>query len=130
MFFILLMSETLMFHCSFVDDSLERHVWSIDNFDAIFFDLYCFCCVKLWITDVSLLLHRWFVDGSSKNHWSYSKDFVAKIKDHKCFFLTWSPKHWWSLLRCRGSLMIFWRDISETLIISVATFLILIVFLC
>ena len=64
-----------------VDDSLERHIWNIDNFDANFFDLYCFCCVNLWITDISLLLHRCFVDDFLKNHWSYSENLVWSIID-------------------------------------------------
>ena len=79
-----LISETLMFHCCFLDDSLMTlwgHFWNIDNFDGNFFDLYCYCGVNLWVTDVSLLLHRWFFDVSLENHWSYSEDFVASIND-------------------------------------------------
>ena len=88
-----------------------------------------FYCANVRNTDVSLLVHRWFVDGSLKNHWSYSKEFVAKIKDHKCFF--WPDLrnidvslllHWWSL-------MILWREVFETLTKSMEKFLIFFVFL-
>ena len=65
----------------FVDDALEEHCWNLEKFDGNFFDLYCFCCVNLWISVVSLLHHRWFFDVSLKNRWSYSEDFVASIND-------------------------------------------------
>ena len=105
-----------------VDESLERPIWNIGIFDGNVFYLYYFLCVELWITEVSLQLNRWFVDDSLKNTWSYSGDFVAHIKDHKCFFKPNLRNIDVSLLLHRWSLMILWRDKFETLIISMASF--------
>ena len=112
----------------FVDNSLERHIWNIENFDGNFFDPYCFCWVRVWIIDVSLLLHLRFVD----DFWRYIdvtakislqalmifkvfSDLSSKILMFPCYFVV-------------DSLMILWRDLFETLIISMETFLISIVF--
>ena len=102
----------------FVDDTLERHIWNIDISDGNIFDLYCFCCVNFSITDVSLLVHWRFVDDSLKKHWSYSEDFHANHNDHEGFYWPNLRNIDVSLLLCRWSLMILWRDVIETLIIS------------
>ena len=110
------------------DDTLERHIWHLDNFYGNFFDLDCLRCVNVWICDVSLLLHWWFVDDSLKIHWSYSEDFDASINDLQGFYWPNLRNIDVSLLLRGWSLMIHWRDIFETLIISMETFLISIVF--
>ena len=93
--------------------SFEETFWNIDNFDGNFFDFYCFCCVNLWITDVSLLLRRWFVDDSLKIHiwnfdnldevfsWFYCFCFVNLWIIHVSLLLQWwfvddsLKKHCW-----------------------------------
>ena len=110
-----------------VDDSLERHIWNPDKLQGNLWSLLILC-VNLWITDVSLLNHWRILDESSKKHWRYSEVFVANINDHKCFFKPKFRNIDVSLLLCRWSLMILWRDVFETLIISMATFLLFIVF--
>ena len=84
--FIDLISETLLSLCCFVDDSLKRHIWNIDNFEGNFFDLHWCCCVNLRTIDVSLLLHWWFDDDSFKKHWRYSEDFDASVFDLYAFY--------------------------------------------
>ena len=156
----------------FVDEYLERHLWSIVIFIGSFFDLHRFCCVNLWFIHVSLLLPWRFVDDSLKNHWWNSKDLDANSKDlwsFKCdnhqnvdSFAARLINRWWSceesLIRfwflmismltlmaisffvlilktlithyrfLYDSVMMLWRDFVKTLIISMATFLIFIVF--
>ena len=63
-----------------------------------------------------------------KKHWSYSEDFVANINDHKCLIWLNLRNIDVSLLLRRWSLMILWRDIFGTLINSMETFLVFIVF--
>ena len=111
----------------FVDDSLERHIWSIDKFDGNFLNLYCFRCVNVWIIDVSLLLPWRFVDVSLKIPWRFSEVFDASNNDFKVFFDLNSKTLMLPCCFIIGSLMILWRDIFETLIISMETFLICIV---
>ena len=111
----------------FVDDSLERHIWTNDRFDGSFFNLYCFRCVNVWNIDVSLLLHWRCVDDSLKIHWRYSEDFAASIIDLQGFFDLISNTLIFPCCFVVDSLMILWRDIFETLIISMETFLICIV---
>ena len=120
-----------------IDVSLLLRQWFLmilwrDIFETLInskanFDLFGFC-VNLWITDVSLLNHWRILDESSKKHWRYSEDFVANIIDHKCFFKPNLRNIDVSLLFRRWSLMILWRDIFETLINSMETFLISVVF--
>ena len=110
-----------------VDDSLEKHIWNLDKLQGKLWSLLIFC-VNLWVTDASLQNHWRILDEASKKHWRYSEDFVANINDHKCFFKPNLRNTNVSLLLRRWSLMILWRDIFETLIISMATFLIFIVF--
>ena len=86
--FVVEFSETLMFHCCFLDDSLMNiwgHIWNIVNFDGNFFDLYCYCGVFFWIINVSLLLHWWVVDDPLKKPWWHYEDFDANAKDHWSF---------------------------------------------
>ena len=149
----------------FVDDSLERSIWSFDNFDGNFLDLYCFCFVNARIIDASLPLHWWFVDDSLKKQWLHWEDLNANVKDHWSF---WCDNHqnvdcsllldwltvddpvnnyrrysedfdasiydftrFFDLISATllfhscfvdDSLTILWRDIFETLIISMETF--------
>ena len=84
--FDVLTSDSLMFPCCFVDDSLmifsEDTYLKLWHFRWNFFDLYCFCFVKLWIIDVWLLLQWWFVDDILKEHWWHYEDLDANAKDH------------------------------------------------
>ena len=105
-----------------------------DLFDTLIFSLgtflvfVCFCCVNLWIIHVSLLLPWWFVDDSLKKHWRYSEDFNASIYDFMGFNDLFSETLTFHRYFVDDSLMIRWRDICETLINSMETFLIFIVF--
>ena len=118
------------------DVSLLLRRWSLmilwrDIFDTLTTSMATFLilmrCVNVWICDVSLLLHWWFVDDSLKIHWRYSEDFDASINDLQGLFWPNLRNIDVSLLLRRWSLMILWREIFETLITSMATFLILLV---
>ena len=106
-----------------VDDALQRYIGNSDSFDETFFDLYCSECVKFWNIEVSLFLHWWFVDDSLKKHCWHYEDFDANNNYHKGFYWPNLRNIDVSLLLCRWSLMILWRDVFETLIISWKIFL-------
>ena len=117
LFFFVLISETLMLPCCFVDDSLisfEETFWNIDKFDGNFSDLYCFCCVNLWITDVSLLLRRWFVDDSLMIHiWNFD-NFDGIFSIFIVFALLRSESLMFHCYFSDNSLMILLRNIDDT----------------
>ena len=95
---------------------------------ATFFDLYWFCCVNLWIIDVSLLVHWRFVGDLLKKHRRYSEKLDASKKDLQRFYWPNLQNIDVSLLPLRWLLIILSRDIFETLICPTAIFLIYIVF--
>ena len=75
--FVVVISETWMFHCCFVDDSLMTlwgHIWNIHNFGGNFFDLYCFWCVNLWNIHFSLLLQCWW----------FFQETLMKLRRFRC----------------------------------------------
>ena len=110
-----------------VDDSLGRHIWNIDNFDGNFFDRYCFFV----LATESLTFHCWFIDESLMI-FRRKLDVTAKISMQTLMiinvFLPNLRNIDVSLLLRRWSLLILWRDIFETLVISMAIFFIFIVF--
>ena len=119
---------SLMFRRWFVDGSLERHNWSLDNFDGNF--LIFFVCVLL--TSESLMFHCFFIDDSLMTLWR-NIDVTAKISMQALliFMVFFDLISKTLMLPCCfivGSLMILWRDLFETLIISMETFSICIVF--
>ena len=111
-----------------VDDSLERRIWNIDNSVEKFFELFCFCCVNIWIIDLSLLVHWRVVDASLKKHWCYCQDFDANNMNLNCYDWPNLRNIDVSLLLRRWSLMMLCIEVFETLIISMDIFLTFIVF--
>ena len=94
--------------------SFEETFWNIDKFDGNFFDLYCFCCVNLWITDVSLLPCRWFVDDFLKIHiWKFD-NFNGIFLIFIVFALLTSESFMFNCSFGDDSLVILWKNIDDT----------------
>ena len=85
--FLVLISETLMFHYRLVDGLLMM-LWrdivetlKIANETFVIF----FCCVNIWIIGLSLLVHWRVVDDVLKKHWWHYGIWDANNKDHWSF---------------------------------------------
>ena len=128
--FALLNSESLMFHCSFSDDMLMILSRNIDGTTKIWLQtlkIIEICNVIIIRTlNFPLLLDWSIVDDPMQNLWYYFDDFGANINDN--FFVLISETLMFPCCLNDDSLMILRRDIFETLIISMETFLIFIVF--
>ena len=128
--FVVLTSESLTFHCFFLDDSLMilwRALMKLRKFGCKhFWSLKFLMC---WSSNFGVSLQlEWLivVDDSLNKRWWDLDDFDAKIIDEN--FLLWnSPKHWCFI--AASSMIPWWPfgDILETLIFSMETFLIFIV---
>ena len=126
----MLISETLMFHYCFLDDAVEGHCWSIDNFEGNFFDLHCFCCANLWMIDFSLPVLWQFVDDSLEKQWRYSEDFIETLIIVNDFIDLISETLMFNCCLVDDSLMTLWGDIFEALTISMEIYCSLLILLC
>ena len=105
--------------------SFEETFWNIDNFDGNFFDLFCFCCVNLWITDVSLLLRRWFVNDSLKIHFGNFDNFDENFLIFFVFTLLTSESLMFPCSFSDDSCMTLRRNIDDTTKIWMQTLVII-----
>ena len=121
---------SLLFSWWVVDDALEGHCWSINNFEGNFFDFYCFCCANLWMIDFSLLVLWQFVDDCLKKHWRYSEDLIQTLMIINVFVGLISETLKFHCCLVDDKLMTLWREIIETLVISMETFWYLLFLLC
>ena len=113
-----------------VDDALEWHCWSIDNFEGNFFDLHCFCCANLWLIDFSLLVLWQFVDDSLEKHWRCSEDFIQTFVIINVFTDLISETLTFHCCLVDESLMTLWGDKFETLTISMEFYWSLLILFC
>ena len=117
---------SLLLPWRFVDDSLKNHWWNSKDLDANSKDLWSFKCDNHQNVDsfAARLINRW---------WSCEESLIR--------FWWFGCKHWWQKFICANlqnidvSLLLrrwfvddFWRDVIETLIISMETLLIFVVF--
>ena len=65
----------LLLQWCLVDDSLRKHLWNSDDFDANIIDHYGFYCAIFRNIDNSLLLLWWFVEATILKHWRISFNF-------------------------------------------------------
>ena len=120
--------------------SFEETFWNIDKFDGDFFDLYCFCCVNLWNTDVSLLLNRWFVDDSLKIHiWNFDNFdgiflifivFALLSSESLMFHCSFSDDSLMILLRKLDGTTKIWMETLNILEVSNLIIIRKLIFLC
>ena len=89
--FVVLPSESLFFHCWFLDVSLMT-IWGNIDVTAMFpMQTLMIIIVFFDIISETLMFHccsSMIVKDSLMNHWSYSENFVASINELQGFFLT------------------------------------------
>ena len=165
--FDVLTSESFMFHRSFSDDSLMTFLWNIDDTTKIWTQTLkinevsnviiigtlilfaawlinrwwsyaeslirscwfrCkhywnyFYCANLRDIDVSLLLRRWFDDDPLKRHFETLINSMETFLIFIVFLVLTSEALMFPCCFVDDSLMILWRYIFETLIISMKSF--------
>ena len=107
--FVVLTSESLMFHCFFLDDSLMTLWRTIDettsiwtqtllinkDFNVLFFKFWCFIAAWLikscwWFFEETFIRSRWF---RCKKYWKMF--FVVLISETLMFLCCFLDDRWW-----------------------------------
>ena len=128
--FVVLTSESFMFHCFFLKDSLMTLWRNIDETPKIWMqtlkinEVFNVIIIK---TLILLLLDWLIVDNPMENLQKDFDDLDANISDKKLFCANFQNIDVSLLLR-PWFVDDFWRNVNETLINSMETFLIFVVF--
>ena len=84
------LEPSLLLDSLFVDESLNKLRWDIDDFEGNSIKKPSFKRANVQNIKVLLVLFWWLFYDSSKKHCWKSKVFDANIHDHKLFFLLFS----------------------------------------
>ena len=108
-FFVVLVSKTMILLCCFSDDSLITHLGLIDGTVKISMEaklILMFFRASLWNVEFLLLLNWWFVERTLMKHWGF------------CFQRLWSLMFCFKCAKLRNidiSLLLQWCFVDASL---------------